>query len=492
MQSDGANNYDCTAFMSCVQRVCAAAGLRLVRHVVTEVGDGKNLVDQDFQTAQQDMNHARAGGMDLLNAQNIIDALETGRALGVLNMGMDLGTRALEPKKNPTALRGIDLLYDRAYEYDEDGNFLGVRVFQFFRLGAGRLVTVDELAKLWNVEFNAGAIQPKLLQPSSGERATEAKTKLSQTHNLERFAAKRGKANARAQRQAAGASSAVDGAPSLVYTPPHTHTGELQALAAEVRRQQEAKTTRCKFVERGCRHHPFLNRSRASAHEARCCFNPLHETAARTATVRMQVQVGGVVRLSLTGSGQVGQRGGGAVHASLSLIPHVLSLAAAPVRLSLTGSGRVGQHGGGAGHASLSLIAHVSAAARVTLSTRRPALGQAYGLQPHHAVHVLSTAEAKRDAEATQSQAVVSVTLLCVEASGSSRVCLVLRPRCLEMRERGWAIRPPPSTERYSAERIGYLRELYDWPHGRLNEHQAYDLFKQRFKSSDGPYRCEQ
>jgi hypothetical protein len=213
MQTDGANNYDCTAFMSCVQGVCAAAGLRLVEHVVTEVGDGKNLVDQDFQTAQQDMNHARAGGMDLLNAQNIIDALETGRALGVLNVAMDLGTRALEPKKNPTALRGIDLLYDRAYEYDADGNFLGVRVFQFFRLGAGRLVTVDELAKLWSVIFDASAIQPKLLQPSGGERSTEAKTKLSQPHNLEKFAAKRAKANLRAQRKAAGAPSAADLAP---------------------------------------------------------------------------------------------------------------------------------------------------------------------------------------------------------------------------------------------------------------------------------------
>ena len=184
-----------------------------MRHVVTEVGDGNNLVDQDFQTAQQDMNHARAGGMDLLNAQNIIDALETGRALGVLNVAMDLGTRALEPKKNPTALRGIDLLYDRAYEYDADGNFLGVRVFQFFRLGAGRLVTVDELAKLWSVMFNAAAIQPKLLQPSGGERSTEAKTKLSQPHNLEKFAAKRAKANARAQRKAAGAPYAADLAP---------------------------------------------------------------------------------------------------------------------------------------------------------------------------------------------------------------------------------------------------------------------------------------
>ena len=242
------------------------------------------------------------------------------------------------------------------------------------------------------------------------------------------------------------------------YTPPHTHTGELQALAAEVLRQQEATTTRCKFTEHGCRNRPFLKRSRVAAHEARCCFNPLHETVARMATVRVQVQVGGAVRLSLTGSGRVGQHGGGAVHASLSLIANVPG----------------------------------STGARVVLGTRRPKLGPAYGLQPHSAVHALSTTEAKRDAEATESQAVVSVTLLrVVEASGSARVSLVLRPRCLEMRARGWAIRPPPSTERYTAERIGYLRELFDWE-GRLNEHQAFELFRKRFTTDTGPYRREQ
>ena len=178
-------------------------------------------------------------------------------------------------------------------------------------------------------------------------------------------------------------------------------------MAAEVLRQKEATTTQCKFTEHGCRYRPFLNRSRVSAHEARCCFNPLHKTAAKKATVRVQVQVGGAVRLSLTGSGRVGQHGGGAVHASLSLIANVPG----------------------------------STGARVVLSTRRPKLGPAYGLQPHSAVHALSTTEAKRDAEATESQAVVSVTLLrVVEASGSTRVSLVLRPRCLEMRARGWAI----------------------------------------------------
>ena len=97
MQTDGANNYDCTAFMSSVQAVFSAAGLRLVRHAIIEVGDGKNLEDQDFQVAQQDTNHAWTGGMDLLNAQGILDALNTGKALGIVNVGMDLGLRSAEP-----------------------------------------------------------------------------------------------------------------------------------------------------------------------------------------------------------------------------------------------------------------------------------------------------------------------------------------------------------------------------------------------------------
>eukprot|EP00966_Prymnesium_polylepis_P102759 2380775-Prymnesium_polylepis.1 len=73
------------------------------------------------------MDAARDGGMDLLDAQGILDALETGKALGTVNIGMDLGRRELEPKKGPFPLKGIDSLYDREYEYDESGAFTGVR-----------------------------------------------------------------------------------------------------------------------------------------------------------------------------------------------------------------------------------------------------------------------------------------------------------------------------------------------------------------------------
>ena len=433
MQTDGANNYDCTAFMSSVQAVFSAAGLRLVRHVITEVGDGKNLEDQDFQVAQQDMNHARAGGMDLLNAQGILDALNTGKALGIVNVGMDLGLRSAEPKKNPTALKGIDALYDREYLYCADGTFQGVQVRQFFGLGEGRLVTQAELQKLWTVDFDASVIQPTVILPSSGARPAEPRLKLSQEHNLEKFSAQRARDNARQQRRAAGS---------------------LAAFAAELQRMQESTTSRCKFTELGCRHRPFLRLSGANAHAACCPFNPMRESDAKRATVRLRIIKGGAVRLNLAGTGRVGPHGYGKVTASLSLV----------------------------------------GPRRVTLRTARPRLGPAYGLQPHTAVHELSTPGARRDAAATQGRA-VSVSLD-IEA-GSRRVRVELTARRLardppEVRGRGWAIRPPPSVERYSPERVAYLTELYDWPEGRLNEHAAFELFKKKFSADGGVYARSQ
>ena len=438
MQTDGANNYDCTAFMSSVQDVFTAVGLRLVRHVITEVGDGKNLCDQDFQGAQQDMNHARAGGMNLLNAQNILDALNTGKALGVVNVGMDLGARSAEPKKNPTALKGIDALYDREYEYDADGIFLGIRVRQFFGLGAGRFVTKAELQKLWKVNFDASVIQPTIMEPSGGAQPAEPRLKLSHEHSLEKFSQQRARDNARQQRRTAGS---------------------LAAYAAELQRLQQTTTSLCRYTELGCRHRPFLTLSGANAHAARCPFIPARAPDARKASVSVRVKAGGAVRLMLVGSGRVGPHGHGKVTALLSLI---------------------GQGG--------------AAAARVMLRTVRPRLGPAYGLQTHKAVHQLSTAEARRDAAATQGQAVG--VRLGVEA-GSRHVSLALTVRGLvrdppEVRVRGWAIRPPPSVERYSPERVAYLTELYDWPDGRQNEHQAFELFKKKFNADDGAYARSQ
>ena len=114
-QSDGAGNYDCTGFMISVRRVFEAVKTLLRRHVVTEVGDGKNLVDTDFQQAQMALNHGLDGGRNFEDAQGIVDTLEANKTLGVVNVGMNLGSRSLEPKKGqgPKAYAGIDSFYDR-------------------------------------------------------------------------------------------------------------------------------------------------------------------------------------------------------------------------------------------------------------------------------------------------------------------------------------------------------------------------------------------
>ena len=115
LQSDGAGNYDCTAFMLSLERLFKAAGLRLQRHVVSEVGDGKNLQDTDFQQAQMSLNHGKDGGRSFGDAQGIIDTLEETKTLGVVNRGMELGARSLEPKgkEGPKSYKGIDGMYAR-------------------------------------------------------------------------------------------------------------------------------------------------------------------------------------------------------------------------------------------------------------------------------------------------------------------------------------------------------------------------------------------
>ena len=117
------------------------------------------------------MDHARDSGLNVENAQDIIDALEAQHTLGTVNVGMDVGDRSQEPEKGqgPKAYTGIDAIYDREYEYDASGRFSGVRLRQFFCLGEGRVVSAAALRGLWrSVEFDAGEVSPVMLQPTGG------------------------------------------------------------------------------------------------------------------------------------------------------------------------------------------------------------------------------------------------------------------------------------------------------------------------------------
>jgi hypothetical protein len=160
-----------------------------------------------------------------------------------------------------------------------------------------------------------------------------------------------------------------------------------EALAAEVQRVSERTTRSCEFTGRGCRHRGFLTAPWAVRHALTCAHRPDVAADATRASVRVRVRAGGTVRLLLSVRGGVVLHGAGRVDASLSLIQ--------PEERS---------------------------AARVTLSTHRPLLGPAYGLQLHRAVHELSTAEAQASAEATRPKDVR--ILLLVEPAPGRRMCV--------------------------------------------------------------------
>ena len=179
VQSDGAGNYSCTAFMTSLPRAGEAADVRIAEHHVTEVGDGKNLVDTDFQQVSMSLNQRIDGGADVETAQQILDNLDANPTAGAANAAIDLSMRA--EGKAPKPYTGIDGIYSRVYQYDA-GRCIGVRLHQFYGLGAGRFVSMGALRELWKEggQLDAGAIGATRLQPSAGQQPTSSKPKLSE------------------------------------------------------------------------------------------------------------------------------------------------------------------------------------------------------------------------------------------------------------------------------------------------------------------------
>ena len=95
--------------MTSLPRVGEAASIRLTDHAITEVGDGKNLVDTDFQQVNMSLNQRIDGGTDVETAQQILDNLDANATAGAINAGIDLGTRA--EGKAPKPYTGIDGIY---------------------------------------------------------------------------------------------------------------------------------------------------------------------------------------------------------------------------------------------------------------------------------------------------------------------------------------------------------------------------------------------
>jgi hypothetical protein len=298
LQSDGANNYDCTAFMASAPDLFRATNIKLRRHSITEVGDGKNLQDTDFQQAQMALNHGLDGGRNFEDAQvlraqslclnpilhcqtsfalapsilqGILDTLEANKTLGVINVGMKLGARTLEPKsgQGPKAYTGIDSFYDREYEYDSGDRFTGVRLRKFFGLGAGRLVTAVQVRALWRQDFDASQVDPERMRPDSCGGAAAAKVKRSHEHNLQHFQQKRFR---KQQRDAHAAAEA-----RAVLEEEHNHSLRVTTFV-------------CKHKHEGCPHRPFLTQAGADAHARSCEFSGAGKRLPNQCYVKLRVR----------------------------------------------------------------------------------------------------------------------------------------------------------------------------------------------------------
>ena len=85
LQADGAGNFSGTATMILLPRTFLSRNVRLVRAVISEVGDGKNLVDTDFQQTQMSLDQRIAGGANVETAQEILDNLDANPTAGTAN-----------------------------------------------------------------------------------------------------------------------------------------------------------------------------------------------------------------------------------------------------------------------------------------------------------------------------------------------------------------------------------------------------------------------
>ena len=431
LQSDGAGNFCSTATLISLPRAFASRGIKLRRAVISEVGDGKNLVDTDFQQVQMALSQRIASGANVETAQDILDNLNANPTAGTANAAIDLGGRADEPGKAamPKPLAGIDSLYDREYEYDaETGAWTTCVLRQFFRQGEGKRVSAAVLRGLWKQQEPQLSLQPARLQPSGGARAVAPKLKPSEEGAAAERLAKRMRSNAREQRRLLKA---------------------MDAAAKEAAVVAAATTHRC--PHEGCRHRPFLLKNRAAEHaEHYCPFRPGVQARQSVNDSRAKVKAQwckGRVRLDLA------QGSGGVVKALLR------RTAIAPLRVSVK--------------------------AQRPLAPPTPYGLQKFSVTP--AAPLLPSAEL-RAACGVRSTGVRAT--LSVQAAAPPRVMLQLAVGARaapELLGKGWAQRPPVVHTRFTAEQKALLVELFERP-DRPNETQMFDIFQQRFGQATGAY----
>ena len=442
-------------------RMSKAASIKpwtIKRHVVSEVGDGKNLTDTDFQQVQAALDQGKAGGGSAINAQEITAMLQQLSTHGTINRRLDLD-RAQEPKVQPKPYSGLDFIYDREFIYDDSGQWTGVLLRQFFGLSEGHLVSKEALRKLWKDDFTAAeSLSPSVFEPSN---ATGEPVEVKRKATAEQAKTLRQKKIAKKAARSARAAQLV-----------------LDAAKAECERMQRrwAKGLRvytCKYAGEGCRQRPFLTHEACARHERGegsmgCKFRPKK-----------------VAEAEVCDDGSMTRLDSARAKAVVKTAPRV-GLAARRIHTHLA-VGTVN----GCRRVKLTLTGATSAVC-VRLRTVRPQKPpKAYGpghFRPHRLTQEQRT---QVRMETAHLQPVAALVRPCVtddavriELKLSVHALLRPPPPCLE---RGWAIRPPVEHKRFSVEQVSFLRQLYEDPQ-RPRDHEAERLFKQKFADADGLY----
>ena len=473
--SDGASNYTCTAFGTSLPRIFKVAGHKIDQHVISEVGGGKNLTDTDFVHVQRSLDYEKESGGAHEDAQQIFDALENHGTQGTVNAGMDLEGRKNEPKA-PKPYSGIDdKFYHRKYIYNDAGEWIGMQLHQFFRLGEGKFVSKGVLRSLWrSEELNVDTLKPKRLVPSGGESIATTKMKESESHAAQTAWVKRRKRWEREHRKL---------------------ETELREAAAERLHAAQLTAFHCSFAAAGCRHRPFLSKHGAHFHEkfacpwaqerASCDDEPGGELGARAAAAVAKRSRRSLDSACVNASVRVWSTDSRAAWARFD--------GSRPVRVKL----QVSREGKVKLHATL--VTPESHPVTIRLKAHRPLReqpGQQYGLQEFRGGH--QSAEAQMVARSTYSGRVtVSLSTWRFSAEqlpGGERVepkvgvSLGVGRTPTQQMGKGWAIRPPAEYSRYTTEQRNYLEEIVFQSAERLGDEQRFEKFKLKFNQASGPY----
>lgn len=193
LQSDGASNFSCTAFMLALpvmlqqalqkpdsDATIPPAQLPVIRgHLITESGGGKSRTDQDFSVVQRQLIEGWQHGDDIEDADDILRVLDKKNSRKyAVNVKVDLDRQG-QPTEKPKTNKNQDRFYYREYQYGGDdseniGELTGIKLFQHFGIGEGKLLTRSDIEGLWSAGLDV-LLSTKETSEKSSEPGDDAR-----------------------------------------------------------------------------------------------------------------------------------------------------------------------------------------------------------------------------------------------------------------------------------------------------------------------------